>query len=111
MFSLLLPTPLRLRYSLRLLRLRMWLWNEPLATHATLQQWLGQQLTQRASISPNAARSFIGIAQRLAYAPLDEQRLDPGQEALIGQVLRSIIFSGLKSAAVPGRISPIENAI
>jgi hypothetical protein len=89
----------------------MWLWNEPLPTHATLQQWLGKQLTERVSISPNAARSFIGIAQRLAYAPLDEQRLDPGQEKLIGQVLRSIIFSGLKSAAVPGRISPIENTI
>ena len=111
LFSLLLPTPLRLRYSLRLLRLRMWLWNEPLPTHATLQQWLGKQLTERVSISPTAARSFIGIAQRLAYAPVHEQRLDPGQEKLIGQVLRSIIFSGLKSAAVPGRISPIENAI
>ena len=107
LFSLLLKPERRLRYSLRLLRLRMWLWNEHMPVHATLQAWLGPQLTQRASLPPSAAESFIGLAQRMAYAPATQRHLDPGQERLIGQVLRAIIFSGLKTAAVPRRINSV----
>lgn len=104
LFSLLLPAESRLRYSLRLLRLRMWLWNETVPSHSTLQNWLGQQLTQRASVPAHVAQSFIGIAQRMAYAPVALRQLDQGQAKLVGQVLRSIIYSGIKTAVVPRRI-------
>jgi hypothetical protein len=109
LFSLFLPARSRLRYSLRLLRWRMWLWNEPMAMHSTIEQWLGQQLPQRASISPMTARSFIRIVQQMAYAPAQMRHLDASQERLIGQVLRSIIFSGFKTATVPGKFLPQPN--
>jgi hypothetical protein len=87
----------------------MWLWNEPMAMHSTIEQWLGQQLPQRASISPMTARSFIRIVQQMAYAPAQMRHLDASQERLIGQVLLSIIFSGFKTATVPGKFLPQPN--
>ncbi|MFM8397805.1 MAG: hypothetical protein ACKOAH_08235, partial [Pirellula sp.] len=82
-----------------------WLWNEPMPVHSTFEHWLGQQLPVRSSVSPSMAQGFIRIVQQMAYAPAQMRRLDTHQERLIGQVLRSIIFSGLKTAAVP-RVNP-----
>lgn len=101
MFSLCLPATSKLRHSLRLLRWRMWLWNEPMPVHSTFEHWLGQQLPVRSSVSPSVAQGFIRIVQQMAYAPAQMRRLDTHQERLIGQVLLSIIFSGLKTATAP----------
>jgi hypothetical protein len=45
----------------------------------------------------------------MAYAPAQMRHLDASQERLIGQVLRSIIFSGFKTATVPGKFLPQPN--
>lgn len=110
LISLLLPTKLRVRCSLLFLRLKMWLWNEPMPMHSTLQHWLGPQLANSTSLSPTVAQGFIGIVQRMAYAPASEQQFDTHQERLVGQVLRSIIFSGLITAAAPRTIHPVGKA-
>ena len=87
----------------------MWLWNEPMPVHSTFEHWLGQQLPLRSSVSPGVAQGFIRIVQQMAYAPVQMRQLEPQQERLIGQVLLSIIFSGLKTATAPGVSSYTNN--
>jgi hypothetical protein len=103
---LILPTKFQLLGCLSFLRWKMWVWNQSIPKHSTLQQWLGGELTQCTQIAPGVAREFIQITQRLAYGPAQHKSLDVGHQKLIGQVLRSILFSGLKGAAAPRRISP-----
>jgi hypothetical protein len=103
---LILPTKFQLLGCLSFLRWKMWVWNQSIPKHSTLQEWLGGELTQCDQIAPCVAKEFIQITQRLAYAPAQHRSLDVGHQKLIGQVLRSILFSGLKGAAVPRRVSP-----
>ena len=107
----LLPTHLQLKGCLSFLRWKMWLWNETLPKHSTLQQWLARELVQGNRIAPNVAQEFIHITQRLAYAPAHHRSLDLVQQKLIGQVLRSLLFkgllfSGLQGSAIPSRLYP-----
>jgi transglutaminase-like putative cysteine protease len=94
-----LPTKLRIRWMLRTLRWRMWLWNEPVPPYATLQRWLTEQLTLRSSASPSDLESFVRTVQRVAYAPpAIHQKTLSASARVIDRVCWSMVLSGVRHA-------------
>ena len=59
----------RVRWSLVLLRWRMWVWGVQRPRRATVRQWLESQLVCDPRLKPSERQLFVDAVQRLAYAP------------------------------------------
>lgn len=59
----------RVRWSLVLLRWRMWVWGVQCPRRATVRQWLESQLVCDPRLKPSERQLFVDAVQRLAYAP------------------------------------------
>jgi hypothetical protein len=57
------------RWSLVLLRWRMWVWGVQCPRRATVRQWLESQLVCDPRLKPSERQLFVDAVQRLAYAP------------------------------------------
>jgi hypothetical protein len=91
-----LPARVRIRWTLRMLQWRMWVWGEKLSARATLDQWLSEQLQLRSSASREDCEAFIHTVQRLAYAPESIQsRWLVSNMPSINRVCWSIVLSGI----------------
>lgn len=85
-----------LRMTIRLIRWRDWLWNQPRAPRATLQDWLSGKLTSLTRATNQDISTFIRSAQRLAYGPRNNALSWNGRETRsIRSVYRSVLRSGV----------------
>jgi protein-glutamine gamma-glutamyltransferase len=93
------PMPTRMRWTIRWLQWRMWIWGEKLPRRFTLETWLSSQLARHPSVSPQDHSTFIRTAQRLAYAPAHRRSHIPTSELdATYRVCRKVIGSGFYSA-------------
>lgn len=97
-----LPMKPRIRWTLRLLQWRMWVWGERVPHRATVESWLGDQLSLRSRVTSEDRERFIRAVQSLAYAPrsMHARALETASTA-IQRVCWSVVWSGIMALYSP----------
>jgi hypothetical protein len=70
--SVFVPTGMRIKWSLALLRVRMWIWGVCKPNNATVRSWLQAQLGCDSKLNDRDRHLYIQTIQRLAYGSKDK---------------------------------------
>ena len=91
------PTRLRIKWSLNLLRVRMWIWRVRRPTNATVRNWLEAQLRCDSQLNEHDRLLYIHAVQRIAYTSRDKaQEWIKQNRNELGRISRVIVQRGIR---------------